>query len=421
MNPIVLIVETIVIIAMKTINPKLFIKKIPSGPYKRVVVVAIVSWLFGWSLYGIEEITGWELMSDIIAGVEQNFYLKFFYDNINSSSDDTYPLADERIVIVNINGCSDNQIAGILIEIARKKPAVVGVDKLFSSHSYTGNDSLLAAIDSLGDKLVSPMFLSRVNEDGLINDNNKVYASYCSKKKIKDIGLVHLRDYYEPLDSLDLSGELMFDYVIARKSGYLSPDVKKQLKRTYINYRNKAFEESPYSKIKDLEIEQRIVLVGDLDSETEDSHVLPFKVLNHDNILSGLRLIAYSINSMITPWDNSNKDNSVSRAYCSAQSGVTSFISFLAILFFTVIYHLLYEVINKMSSIKEKNLLHHSAITFVYFLTPFLLLFIELCTVKLCFSYTETSFVIPNLLGLMFSYFCVSVVYGYSIYYYENK
>lgn len=381
------------------------------------ILVAIISWAFGWSLYGIKQLTDWSIMSDIVAGVEQNFYMKFFYDQVNSNFD--APDADKRIVIVNIHGCTDDEIAEGLLKISRKNPSVVGIDKLFYSHNYTEGDLLLASIDSLGDKLVSPMFLSRISDSSDANESDTIYASYHDKIQVRNIGSVHLRDYYNPLDSLDDYGCVMFDYLVARESGFLSPDVKKYLKNVYINYRDKTFNEIRYKDIEYEDLNNKIVLVGDLDSETEDSHVLPFKI-NNDNSLCGLRLLAYSINSMIAPWNDNDEGLAVNRAYCNAQSGETFFISFLAILLFSIFYHLLYEFIKWLSKVKNKSFLQNSSIFILYLITPFVLLAIEVFTIILCYKYTDTYFIIPNLLGLMFSYFCVSIVYGYFIYYYEN-
>ena len=382
------------------------------------VLVAIITWAFGWSLYGIEQLTDWSIMSDIIAGVEQNFYMKFFYDKVNSNLD--APGADERIVIVNIHGCTDNEIADGLLKISRKNPSVVGIDKLFFFHNYTDGDSLLASIDSLGDKLVSPMFLSKISDCSDANESDTIYASYHDIIQVKNVGSVHLRNYYEPLDSLDDFGCIMFDYMVARKSGFLSPEVKRNLENVYINYRDKTFNEIRYKDIEYENLKNKIVLIGDLDSETEDSHVLPFKI-NNDNSLCGLRLLAYSINSMIAPWDDDNdEDSAVNRAYCNAQDGESIFISFLAILLFSIFYHLLYEAIKRLSRVKIKSFLHNSSIFILYLITPFVLLTIEVLTIIFCFKYTKSCFIIPNLLGLMFSYFCVSIVYGYLIYYYEN-
>ena len=364
-------------------------------------------------------------MSDIIAGVDQNFYMKFFYDIVNSTSD-IPDVEDGEIVIINIQEMSDNEIANVLLQIKEKNPAVVGIDKLFSDHEYVENDSLLMAIRSLAPKVVAPLYLKRRILDKSIGKTDIDSASFCKgeNNNLSNMGSVHLRDYYAPLDSMDIylwqeqSGKLyrdtlglMFDYLVARESGLLQHTVRKNMRSMFINYRNKRFLESSPRYLNDLDLEGKVVLVGNPQGLTEDYHDLPFKV-NDDTRLSGLNILAFSISSMITPFGNDTNNRQLTQAYSKASFPINAIFSFIYVLIYSALYSILFKLQDKVrDTIKGKYKKTVCAIMTGLFTTALLLLS-ELGMLYLCFIFTKHLCIVPNLLGLIFSIVCVNIVFS---------
>lgn len=325
-------------------------------------------------------------------------YLQEYYKNRNTSADTTYVYEGDKadsILIVCIKDTTNRMdIAKLINTVCTYQPIVVGVDLIFPPKSNDNDNSaetLNEAVKNNSDKLVlaqvynnqGDIIKSIINEDpqlcfGLVNSYSD--DKFAKKKELKD----KQYDY--------------FAYLIADKyykSIGKNIDNEIDWNNNSINFSNSYFRPIGIDQIfddrvnKESLITNKIVLIGRY-NEISDIHPTPFVIKNKD-MISGIELHAYAINSLISP-------NRALRQL-SIVSCLNIFIFYLLCLVYTYFYVLLTD--ENCKYIKNHR-------TVFNLIRPVFLLVLTSLLLLLCYIWTISKNIIPNVVPLLITVFIIS-------------
>ena len=249
-----------------------------------------------------------EKLASKMFGIEENFYLKYFYSILNCPDIDE-KIFDEALVksiaivdIENYRNRSDQAI--ILRKIYDCNPRVIGVD-VFYGNNPDINDSVntrfIKTVDEIKDKTV--FVCAYKNEKDSIKT---VYPFFYASSKIKKEKLIiasplmsDFFDCYQSNDSIiqhkisSLPNLPKICDAVVEHSGMKKKSYDGEF---YVNYLKKNLDEiiiQDTSQIIEENIQNKIVLVGSI-KEMKDLYKLPFRFGSQEYI-SGVEDIAYRI------------------------------------------------------------------------------------------------------------------------------
>lgn len=343
-------------------------------------------------------------------GVNENFYLKYYYDFINSTPvrNTTFP---NSLTIVDVSKYHNRKdVARIIDLVYENNPLVIGVDIFFRDNPDIRedvNDELLDVIYKTKDKTVFVLNLTTTDKGGAYinypfweDGNNSYGITYASPAGLG------FYDKYSRFDNtryinLDNTQVPRFSYEVVRKSGKAVRNYKSDF---YVNYSRKdliaktiddTIQIIPYT------IENKIVIIGDL-SDQQDMSVLPFRFGDKiRNEISGIENNAYSILSLI----EDNRSNITKRKYYGFQEFNILFSILLSILmasFFSMITVKISDIKKQYEKSKSKSII-------ITLLQPLLLIIIEFLVVLMFYAITFFSNKIPDLFLSMISIALVGI------------
>ena len=254
-----------------------------------------------------------EKLASKLFGIEEDFYLKYFYSIINYPDVDfyNYDKTLDYVKIVDLHNYRNRRDQSIILEkIYDYKPRIIGVDVFYDDNpdlNDSVNSMLKKTVNRIKDKTVFICTYKNIDENSKIVET--IYPFFYSSSNKDSFFMASSRmsgffDYYQSNDSSILNKTTSSPvlpricYAIVKHSGLKMNDYDG--KDFYINYSKKNPSEfiiSDTSEIHKDNIEDKIVLVGDL-AETKDLYKLPIKFGKQD-FISGVEDIAYRIISLI--------------------------------------------------------------------------------------------------------------------------
>ena len=324
-------------------------------------------------------------------------YLQEYYKYRNTS-DTIYKYNEDKadsILIVCIKDTTNRmEIAKLIDTICSYQPIVVGVDLYFPPKSNDKDNSaetLKEAVEKNAEKLV----LAQVYNDngdiiksiidecpqlcfGLINSYND--DKFAKKKELKE------KDYY------------YFAYQIAKKYyKNIGKNIDNEIdwNNKSINFSNSYFRPVGIDNFfnnrvkKESLIANKIILIG-YHNDISDIHPTPFVIKNKE-MISGIELHAYAINSMISPGRAMSRLN--------IKSLTNFFFFYLLCLVYSYSYVLLTD--KKCKLINEHE-------TFFNIIRPLFLLILTPLLLFLCYKWTVAKNIIPNVVPFLITVFLIN-------------
>ena len=310
---------------------------------------------------------------NIVADPTPDWYIKLYYNTVNdiTATPDTFP----GIVILDLKESITREgLADLMQLTAKSSPKVVGIDCTFStSDSYDSKqtDSLINTIAHF-DSLPSFVFAVVSNETSVIPDSIIRYKGFVDAEEYN-----HYTTYKDGIPHFALEMARLAGYNIHRldSSSFL------------VNYRTKAFESIQiYSDFKEYgaEIQEKIakknVLIGRFNDRL-DMHYVPFQIDPGVDMISGTKIIAYSLSSIISA---SNPNNCKDRTF-HHYSRCSWWMNLLLTFFFTIIYLCIYMLI---AYAQQKS-------RWLELLKPLLLFFMLALIIGSSMVYTAKCFYVP--------------------------
>lgn len=270
---------------------------------------------------------------DIVADPTPDWYTKVYYNTINdiAVTPDTFP----DIILLDLKEAfTRKDLADLIQLVANGSPKAVGVDCTFStSDSYDSEqtDYLIRTIAQL-DTIPPFIFASVINEESVIPDSIILHKGFVDAFEYN-----HYVAYKEGTPHLALE--------MANLAGY---DIKRMNTNTFmVNYRTKSFYNIPiysdfmeYGNYIQERITNKIVLIGGVDNRL-DMHYAPFKISSEGTMVSGSRILAYALSSIITATTTKDCNNKVFHYY----SRCPLWVNLIFTILFTFIYLNIYMLI----------------------------------------------------------------------------
>lgn len=340
-----------------------------------------------------------EKLASKMFGIEDNFYLKYFYSILNCSEVDEKNFDDalvKSIVIVDIeNYRNRSDQSKILRRIYDFTPRVIGVDVFYGNNpdiNDSVNKKFIETVNYIKSKTV--FVCDYKNERDSIKT---IYPFFYTSFKKGDLIIASplmsdFFDYYQSNDS------------VIQKKNFSSPNLPKicdavvehsGMKKNsyngdfYINYLKKNLNQaiiSDSSEITKDNVNNKIVLVGSL-KEMKDLYKPPFRFGCQENI-SGIEDIAYRIMTL-----SSIGSIRVRNVGFVEWGGCESIILALIVAILFSIFHEWYS--KRKTDTKEFNIIKG---TVWIILQPIIFLLVEGLIVCTSYLYTYMTNVIPNLL-----------------------
>lgn len=240
-------------------------------------------------------------------------YMYYFFNQENSVSGRKgttkyVPEANSHIVIVSptvSKEISIDSLAHTIRTLASYNPRVIAFDLLYMPPQHLDVDHYREVIQkAIGESncpVLFPSIISRGKDDtATVRNSFFIDSTMCSAS---------LPDFwsFSRYDSIDPSIE-RFPFAIARLSGYMRDELQNlsDYRRFIPDYRWKDFPViSGLSGCCSDNLSEQIVIVGDL-NDFKDLKTAPFKIEGTE-IIPGIKLIAYLVNTLITPEYNSDR------------------------------------------------------------------------------------------------------------------
>ena len=361
----------------------------------RLLVATIAACISGFLLV---QCGGEKLVSHIV-GVEEDFYLKYYYawhnSRIHADSSSGNPYSNKKIVIYDISNLETRaEVANVLDFIYACDPKVIALDVLYRPNleiKDTLNEKLVETVKRIQNKLVAPL-------------RENLYPYFKNDKSVDSVVYARpVRHYY--YDYIPISDSLFSWATVYKYIGNKSLDFPLKAR---VNYISKSF--PCYNNMTDTTwlrraMKDKVVIVGDLNTPS-DYMMTPFIIagVNEDNNrnaynndMPGTINIAYVLNSIISYIDQNNIDwTTVKKRYNNPLFDISLVVNLLISFFFCCLYLLLLNVLNK----SKESL---SAIRVRRLLGPVVLIVYETIVVFLCFILTLYAGRVPDLLLFMIS------------------
>lgn len=343
-----------------------------------------------------------EKLASKMFGIEDNFYLKYFYSILNCPEVDEKNFDDalvESIAIVDIeNYRNRSDQSRILKKIYDCNPRVIGVDVFYGNNpdiNDSVNSRFVETVDSIKNKTV---FVCAYKNE---NDSIKtVYPFFYASFKKEDLLIASplmsdFFDYYQSNDS------------IIMKKNSSSPNLTKICNAVvelsgikmhnydgdfYVNYLKKNLEQAiirDTSEIIKENIHNKIVLVGSL-KEMKDLYELPFRFGDQEYI-SGVEDIAYRVITLSSIGSiRARNEGFVEWESCK---------NVLLVFVVAILFSILQECYSKCKNDAKESFIIRGTILII--LQPIFFLLVEGLIVCTSYLYTCMTNKIPNLLLCM--------------------
>lgn len=345
-------------------------------------------------------------------GVDENFYLKYYYDIVNYGDVGNDAIPDSLKIIDIHHYRNRHDIARILDRVYECDPSVIGLDVFFPKNSDikdSVNHELIHILKKVQNKLVVP-----------VNYNNGcvIYPFFSDDKDLCSISYASpiANDFFKHYNSDDISIVNSDSLSHQRMSSIITQLSKKPIqkhvrdnKKFYVNYCKKNLNAVIINDTSDISIpgiKNRIVLIGDL-TDIKDMATLPFHFGGNKEI-SGIEDIAYSIISLckneLQSFDIFHRVDSRMRLKSFTDWSVKESILvsvFLAFLF--SLLHRKYSHLIKQSF--EENRIKTSLLILAQ---PLWFIILEFMIVVLFYTITYFTNTIPDLLMSLIAMACVS-------------
>lgn len=351
----------------------------------------IISTLAFLISYGIFWILGSSLS---YVGIDSSnlSYLQEYYKNRNMK-DSTYHEAN-NIQFLCIDDTTNRENLAIALDtIFHYGPKVVGIDIFFKPDSNS-NDSGTVKLKEIIRQHSDSIVLAQVYDD-----TGHIKKSVFDKDTLLCFGLIHSYngDVFPYKDTLNETEYYNFAYQISRK---YNPNLEDSLDLDYfvVNYSNLQFaphyplqyfanaskEEKEYINIKN-----KIVLIGVYD-DPFDIHPTQFLIENK-KMLSGIKMHAYAINSLINP------------NYALKHMPMKSLINIFLFWLLGFIYSLFYVLLTDKKCDCVTN--HESVFNII---RPLVLIIIVPILLLGCYYYTNIHNIVPNVVPFLISVFIIN-------------
>lgn len=347
-----------------------------------------------------------------LIGVNENFYLKYFYDIVNSGNlgDDAIP---ESLTIIDVRNYSNRRdLAYILEKVYSFSPQIIGLDVHFKNNpdiKSSTNDSLISVFQKVWKKTV--VACSYKSERGRVCID---YPFFKGCKGLENVIYTSslVQGFYGKYLIKDTINNLpRFSYEIAKRSKI---ELQNDLEGMHVNYSKKNLDAITLDDtldIRESNIKDKIVLIGNM-AELKDLTRLPFKFGGKKDI-SGIEDHAYSLISLL------NFDRENSKSYSRRFEGlrdISPFANLLFVVLFTLIYCIICSFVNKRirNSVEKARLVpnvKNKLVSCICVLSqPIIFVAYEIFIVLLCFFIiTFMASIIPDLFLAMVSIALVSV------------
>lgn len=319
------------------------------------------------------------------------WYLNMYYNTINDitvNKDGDFP----NIIMLDIKeNITRKDLADLIPLVVAGAPKVLGIDGTFStsdSYDMAQTDTLIQVLASLP-KSFPIVFATVQNEPSAIPDSVMQYKGF--------VDAVEYNKY------IFHKGETShFAYEVARQAGYNVDFI--DTTSFLINYRKKSFTSIPiYTDFMEYvdyiqdNVKDKVVLIGGLKNRW-DMHYVPFLIESNDNLISGSRILAYMLSSVMTA--------SCQDEYCELKSNhyysrCSWWGNILLSLFFTLAYLSLYILIEYL---KKKKKIFELLKPILLFGMLVLILTISMIITAQCFVVPYITFFMVLTLFLGFSY-----------------
>ncbi len=285
----------------------------------------------------------------LIADATPEWFIKAFYNTVNSRNDRPEPYQD--IIFLDLNDkISRSHIADLLTIVVQGKPKVIGVDCTFStSETYDKEKTnyLVQTIDSLQRNNSTPIvFACSIGEKSAIPDSVILHKGFVNFSGFYDYKMFINRTPHIAISMVQLMGV----------------DISKMNMTSFkINYRHKEFE-SYYITRNFLQydvdsilhkVNNKIVIIGG-NNNRFDIHQAPFVIdfVNgqENSHIAGSRLIGYALTSIMS----ASSENDLTSATLHSKfyhhySACTWWMNALLTILFMMIYFLFYWILNKLT------------------------------------------------------------------------
>lgn len=368
---------------------------------KRILLLFLVALLSSLVGLGLVEFGGRKLASNVV-GVEENFYLKYYYSyhnhwllnrrkhSDNKNTKRAFPKSDTRLRIYDVSTCRTRaDVAKVLLALDSLGAKSIALDIFYSDNPDVKdslNDILVAAIDSIRPKLIIPSF----------NGNYPFF--YDQIDSIKYVSPLR-HNYFDDMKTAD---SLMSVAIAKHFLGKEDLGIKEGMK---VNYLSKQFRILDNTSDLSRLVKGKIVLVGDL-SDSKDFISTPFMIENYNQNFPGVMNIAYTVNTMLNT--GNEHDDDIQKYANYPLQGISNWFTLLLAFILCFIYALIYDFI---STDRKLALVSHGRI--VLLLQSSIFLLFEFLVVIVCFLFTRYLNVIPDVIAFLTSVVCVTFFYGF--------
>lgn len=381
---------------------ELCINSVKLASFKKEILATVIAMIFSSLLL----LLGKKIVGMII-GVEENFYLKYYYNIVNGENAGSSSIPD-YLTIVDVKKYSNRQdVAKILKKVYNYQPQIIGLDVFFYDNpdiKEEVNQELISVLRDVSEKTVV-ICNHKTDEKGDISlqypffkdsVNNLIYTSPL------------VQSFYNQFIEKDTIIKLpRFSFEVARRS---QMPIRENFNDIYVNYSTKNLltrTECDSNALTYNNIHNKIVLIGNT-SEMKDLVRLPFR-FGSKKVISGIEDHAYSLISII------NADTSSSN-YSKRFEGLKELPNIFSLLMTAFITFVFCYICNKYNRWKKntlKNVIGVSKSKFkgciVIILHPMIFIGYEVLITLLCYLFTNITLWIPNLFLSMVSIAVVGV------------
>ena len=362
----------------------------------KVLCAAVIAVMFSFVLL----LMGRGLVGNLI-GVNENFYLKYYYDIVNFDGvEGRVNAIPDSLVIFNLQKYRNRQdIAQILDKVYSYNPSVIGLDVFFTDNpdiQDSVNQDLISVLRKVQDKLLVPCNYCS-DSQGVVYTKYPFFHNQDGLDGITYVSpLAHDFYGYYDIDDSSINNRNQdspvlprMGYEVARRSGM---SLRKYNRDFYINYSKKSLPQvilEDSTEIRQSTIEGQIVLIGDM-SEIKDMTRLPFRFGDKEEI-SGIEDIAYSVMSLLENAYLQGGDRSRFIGFRDWPKWISLLLAFAI----AVAFCLIHDYYNQH---KEKSIGKGKASAIVStLLQPFLFIAAEGLVVAICYLITFITGSIPDL------------------------
>lgn len=364
------------------------------------------------ALFGVgEAVRNCPLIGKLIESINHEWYMNLFFDTQNSHYENDITADDIVIVDMRETFYSRKNFAEVIQAVADQHPKLICIDVLFQdtkSFDTVQNKILSSTLERIKDSTKLVVVRSMGKDDSICH-------SFFTKQLDIPFGSAAFYGFgeyvrtHESLPRISLKAAMM-----------LGVDTCKLPEHFYTNFRAKTFDTSymflnkfditdstSLSSLKNIDTNS-IVLIGQTNSPF-DIHIAPFRDTGNSRQISGIKIIAYELASILALHNGEKKTSSYPYTFCRC------YVNFLLFVLFSFLYYLcviFFNFLKKRCNPKCK-LIKIFLSAFHVILSPILVILFECGVLLCCFFLTAKCFIIPNISLLFLSFAFVKPAYNW--------